>query len=125
MSPDKYAEQLSKFLYAKQNINMHNFEGTAYSGSSSHDLVNPKMSLSRKQIKSDSGRKTLKDGFTNPLMNCLERRGLEVSKRPDGGIDVSTKYYDYDKEFTSLEQLKKSVGKDLAENPEYEKPYYG
>lgn len=78
-SKDKeLVEKVSKLLIQRTNINVNDSEGVAYIGGHEQQRIFPELTLTKGDIRNETGRRNVRDSALEKIRNTIESNGFEV-----------------------------------------------
>ncbi|MFM0385858.1 hypothetical protein [Paraburkholderia dipogonis] len=110
-------------LVERHTINLNKETGIAYLQAEFEDKVNPCVTLTRDEIRKETGRQKVRDAVMDDYAKALRAPGIEVSRADDDTIQICmTPVRARKNEFGSLSELRTKNESDLEEQPELGDP---
>ena len=115
-----FQKKVTDALFQRHTINVNKEIGTAYLQPESEDRINPSVTISRDEIKVNTGRDKLRAVIIDEYLEEFnEHPSLKAEKNDDSSITISVVPMRHgDNTFGSLSQLNKKNKNDLDSDPE-------
>lgn len=122
---EKFQQQILGALIQRQTINMNKEVGVMYMQAEWEDKINPSVTITRDEIKKETGRDKCRDVVLDEYSAALQKPGVVIERPNNDSLRVSLAPVRIAKnEFSSVSALKNKNETELEGDPELADPPY-